>query len=193
MDYIPALPVMLAIHLDDEETLVYGINDLINRYFFHYLNLARKHKPKRILETGVRYGYTGLMLLMGSEALSYTGIDIDSKALEIARKHFKTYAWRTKVELICSDVRDIEPEELGTFDLMHLDAFHDNVEVELEIAETVLSPGGILIVDDCRADSVGKPVRTWMAEHCEHPFAYVDSLTGQLVGKTRQAEETEEA
>ena len=56
----------------------YG-DDIFDAYFAVYAGVARKYRAARIFEIGVRYGATGICMMLGSgelvESLIYRGID----------------------------------------------------------------------------------------------------------------------
>jgi predicted O-methyltransferase YrrM len=173
--------MQIACDLRDEEFLVYGIEELSTNYLNHYWEFGSVYKPDRILETGVRFGYTAMMLLDGSGADFYMGVDIDGERLGAAQKLIGEFAPDAELELICEDVRNWKPDGLEGFDLIHLDAYHEDVKVELELADKLVEVGGVVIVDDVREAWVWEPVVEFFTER-DYAMSHVKSLTGQLIG-----------
>jgi predicted O-methyltransferase YrrM len=173
--------IQLAVDLGDQDFLIYGSHVLANNYLNHYWRYGKIYQPKRILELGVRYGYTGLMLMDGSQAPYYMGVDIDAQRLKLAQSHFEAWHPTARAELICADVRSWEPDGLELFDLIHLDSYHEDVTVELELAEPLLRLGGVMIVDDVREHWVMDPALGYFEAH-GYVHSHVESLTGQLIG-----------
>lgn len=173
--------LQLAADLKDEEFLVYGVEELRTNYLNHYWRFGEIYKPDRILETGVRFGYTAMMLLDGSRASYYMGVDIDGVRLKAAKMLIEDWADWAEIELVESDVRDWKQEGLEKFDLIHLDAYHEDVRVELELAERLIRQGGVVIVDDVREKWVWEPVVEFFRDR-NYVMSHVDSLTGQLIG-----------
>lgn len=172
----------LAEGLKDEEFLVYGRKELAENYLNHYHRFGELYQPKQVLEFGVRFGYTGLMLMEGSGAKRYVGVDRNGVRLELAGMVMREWLEvDVKVELDAEDVRVWEGWKEESFDLVHCDAYHEDVRVELELGHKELRVGGVMVVDDAREKWVHDPVVEFFDrqgyEHC-----YVRSLTGQLIG-----------
>lgn len=137
----------------------YG-DDLFTGYFADYAGMARKYKPKRILEIGVRYGYTGLVFvhaikkLRGSPNVEYLGLDDESyhggsntRANQNFRAVFpdvpmKAMTWNSILMGL--------PPEIGKFDLIHVDGNHEKrwAVHDLKLVWPILNEGGIVMMDD---------------------------------------------
>jgi len=100
--------------------------------------LARAIKPKRILEIGVRYGYSAAAMLAGAPRAEYCGIDLDAPAygggtdgLEFSRKHLPASA-----SLLREDTQKLTSLPGGFYDLIHVDGQQDEVGTyhDLELA-----------------------------------------------------------
>jgi predicted O-methyltransferase YrrM len=96
--------------------------------------LASVKRPKRILGIGVFCGYTPAWIAGAScnggkvyQADKVYGIDIDAKAIELARQNFSGLAESDHVELVAEDGRVTADRLAGPFDCLYLDAdSHEN-------------------------------------------------------------------
>ncbi|MGA2037797.1 MAG: methyltransferase domain-containing protein [Bryobacteraceae bacterium] len=112
--------------------------------------IARYLQPARILEIGVRYGYSALAFLNACPSARYLGIDLDSDlyggakgAIEWARSHTRDY----KAEFIIADSQTFERFPGGDYDLIHVDGQQDDkgflhdMEIALRQARYILVDG----------------------------------------------------
>src|ERR1700730_2815552 len=86
--------------------------------------IARKLQPARILEIGVRYGYSALAFLNACPEASYIGIDVDSElyggvkgAIEWARNSTRNY----NASFLITDSQGLDRLPDGVYDLVHID------------------------------------------------------------------------
>ncbi len=103
--------------------------------------IARYLQPARILEIGVRYGYSALAFLNAWPWAAYTGIDLDSDryggvkgAIEWARHQAREY----EAEFLVADSQSFDRFPGGRFDLIHIDGQQDQAGFlhDMEIAMT---------------------------------------------------------
>lgn len=112
--------------------------------------IARYLQPKRILEIGVRYGYSALAFLNACPSAHYLGIDLDSDsyggtkgAIEWARSHTRDY----QAEFITGDSQKFDRFPGADYDLIHIDGQHDekgflhDMEVAIGQARYILVDG----------------------------------------------------
>lgn len=138
----------------------YG-DDIFSGYWADYSGMARKYKPKRILEIGVRYGYTGLVFvhgikkLRGSPNVEYLGLDDESYhggSNGRANANFQTVFPNVPMKAMTwNTILMGLPPEIGTFDLIHIDGNHERQWAvnDLKLCWPVLNEGGIIMMDDC--------------------------------------------
>jgi predicted O-methyltransferase YrrM len=138
----------------------YG-DDIFNGYFADYAGMARKYKPKRILEIGVRYGYTGLVFvhaikkLRGSPNVEYVGLDDESYhggSNVRANANFQTVFPNVPMQARTWNTITMGlPPDIGTFDLIHVDGNHERrwAVSDLSLVWPILNEGGIVMMDDC--------------------------------------------
>src|SRR5450432_4086455 len=109
--------------------------------------IARKLQPARILEIGVRYGYSALAFLNGYPDASYLGIDSDGElyggvkgAIEWARDSTRNY----NASFLVMDSQALDRLPDGIYDLVHIDGQQDHagyihdLEISLSQARFIL-------------------------------------------------------
>lgn len=150
-------------------------DDLFQAYFADYAGMAKKYKPKRILEIGVRYGYTGIVFMLGLKAnpgqpkAEYIGIDDESYhfgSCAQANVNFAHALPGYKMQAIKHNSFSGLPNEIGMFSLIHIDGNHtyQGVMSDLKNVWPVLNQGGIVMVDDAaRTDDRGQPGEIYLA------------------------------
>lgn len=138
----------------------YG-DEVFTDYLDFYAGIGRKFKPKRILEIGVRYGYTAISMMTGLHAnrgapkCEYLGLDDESyhPCLARANENFAAVVPWANARAIRWNSFNGLPPDCGTFDLIHVDGNHDRHGVENDLAHAwpVLNVGGIILLDDALA------------------------------------------
>lgn len=126
-------------------------------YFYKYYYAETVCKATRILEIGVRLGYSAFSFLCNQFCKTYTGIDIQ-KPLD-GGMDFETFDWvrrkvfskfpNVKTELIKMNTQT-DPWPTETYDLIHIDGDHSTAGAlhDCRKAWNILVPGGLMIVDD---------------------------------------------
>lgn len=131
-------------------------------YYIHYYNFAYNFKPTKILEFGVRYGYSILCILKGSldtgnTTFSFTGVDseYEENSNSIAEKNINQFSKLNNCSvyynLINKDILQLTKNNFNQsyYDLVHLDANHSyKVLHEIQISWQSLKDEGIMIIDD---------------------------------------------
>ncbi len=103
--------------------------------------------PTRILEIGTAVGYSGLVMLLNSEAKLYT-IDFDGEVLEKARQNFSRFGVSARAEIFEGDASDIVPMVEGKFELIFLDGPKGRYYEFLPYLIELLPKGGVLLCDN---------------------------------------------
>ena len=142
-----------------------------------YRAIAESLAPQRILEFGVRYGYSGIAMIQGAigagvTEIVYTGVDGEKDGVlsnDIAEANLTRYT--PHVSIIHWDTTDIwgayaeiTKKSGGTrYDIVHVDGDHSvrGVSAELTLAEMCLKPGGYLLVDDMDVSHIQKAVSSF--------------------------------
>ncbi|MBQ7227547.1 MAG: O-methyltransferase [Clostridia bacterium] len=104
-------------------------------------------RPNRILEIGTAIGYSGLIMLLNSQAHLYT-VDFDEVALEKARRNFKKYGVSDRVRILSGDASDVIPMIEGEFDMIFLDGPKGRYYEFLPYLINLLPKGGLLLCDN---------------------------------------------
>jgi len=129
---------------------VYFKQELKTNYYNFYYSYGRHFKPKNIYEIGVRTGYTAYFLLLGSKALKYRGIDLETYKVDstkLALKLLKQVCNNIDISICDSHTLKALDEK---YDLIHIDGDHsyDGKIQDLELSLNNLSDNGVIIVDD---------------------------------------------
>lgn len=142
----------------------YG-DDVFTDYLSDYAGVAKKFKPKRIFEIGVRYGYTAISMVLGARAnrgapkVSYLGIDDESYhagSCDRANQNFAKICPGVDMRALrYNSITQGVPPDIGTFDMISIDGNHDYQPVlgDLYNCWPLLNPGGIIQLDDAAPGS----------------------------------------
>lgn len=107
----------------------------------------KKCKPKRILEIGTAIGYSGIIMLMNSDAKLFT-VEIDADSVAIARQNFYKAGFLDRVTFWEGDAEEIVRFLTGEFDFILLDGPKGHYCEFLPYLKKVLSKGGVIFADN---------------------------------------------
>ena len=136
------------------------ISDIMDRQKYYHIKYmtAKKFNPKRILEIGVRAGYSACAFLHACPNADYIGIDADNGThgggggpwVWWAKQLLKKYAFNFKIHKLDSQKLEQIPKEFGTFDFIHIDGDHSYLGAyhDMEICWKALNSKGIMLIDD---------------------------------------------
>ena len=126
---------------------------------------AIEHKPKRILEIGVRTGLSICQLL--SAYIDCTGIekiilcDLFNDGFtspELVKYNLKVLniLVEDKIEFLVGDSKELIPKLTDTFDYILVDGSHDpkDAMIDLENVRLLVNPQGVIVFDDITEDGM---------------------------------------
>jgi predicted O-methyltransferase YrrM len=127
--------------------------------YYPYLNsLARDFKAKRVLEVGVRFGYSAVALIYKNPVTEYVGIDFDlydATSSTKSRKNLSCLKGFQPVDFTLFRKNTQELDDIAflgpkNFDLVHIDGDHSyqGALTDLKNFWNVLTIGGHMLVDD---------------------------------------------
>lgn len=160
-------------------------------YYADYAGICKNNSIFRILELGVFLGYSACAMLLGIEARDdhpywpvYVGLDgevEEAGSNETARRNIKALCPDAdlhlyRVNFLYDDI-PAEVRALAPYDLIHVDAIHNNdgTYLTLQLAWPLLAPGGLLILDDAAT----KPVRAGLWRFLDGLMEKDETLTFQ--------------
>lgn len=143
-----------AIHPDDQKTM-FAEWEAVAQYYGIKHSLAMRVRPARILEIGVRRGYSAFAFLSGAWTSEYLGIDALNGTYGGTTDCYK---WAERllanfpnVTLLHADTQKMD--RLFTtekFDLVHVDGDHSEAGAlhDMELVWPQVRRGGLMVVDD---------------------------------------------
>lgn len=114
------------------------------------LKTIRENKPKRILEIGTAIGYSGVNMLLNSDAELVT-IEKYDKMYNIAKANFEKMGLSNRVNQIFGDAKEVLSQLLSDnekFDFVFLDGPKGQYLSYLPLLNEMLESGGIIFADD---------------------------------------------
>jgi len=179
-----SVPISQIAHPDDIQ--IFGTHWGNDTYYGDYCGIAAKYGPRRILEIGVRYGYSGIALCDGAlrsgftvPRVNYTGIDAECfgaaepggdayrlyRSNAIAAENFKRFFEPDAVQARFFTL-DTQKEALppavtsSAYDLVNIDGHHsyDGALKDMENTWPLLREGGLVLVDDMGMEEVARAV-----------------------------------
>jgi predicted O-methyltransferase YrrM len=154
-------------------------------------DLAKRFNPKRILEIGVRAGYSAYAFLSACPYAAYTGIDAENGTHGGEGGPWMWWARKllgdrnaTFIEADSQEMAGIQ----GTYDFIHIDGDHTTIGLlhDLSICWPAMSESGVILVDDY---DYLKPVQQGCDIWNKRPDVrseYVNSLRGEVLFSTRE-------
>jgi predicted O-methyltransferase YrrM len=111
--------------------------------------LAVASAPKRILEIGTGYGYSGIRLsrALAPEGMLFT-IERDPARAATARQHFARAGLGSRVSVMVGEATRLVHKVAGPFDMIVQDGSKDQYETVLDRLVGLLRPRGVLVSDN---------------------------------------------
>lgn len=178
------VPISQIAHPDD--IAIFGDHWGNDSYYADYCGIAAKYGPRRILEIGVRYGYSGIALCDGAlrshfttPRVNYTGIDAECfgpaetggeayrlyRSNAIAAENFKRFfdpdAVHARFFTLDTQLEGLPPAVTSSsYDLANIDGRHSYEGALRDIAAVwpLLREGGLMLVDDMGMEEVARAV-----------------------------------
>ena len=110
--------------------------------------LVRSLDPERVLEVGTAIGYSTLHMAEQLERGRLVTLEIDPKRAQTARALLERAGVAERVQVVEGDALETLAAVEGPIELLFLDAAKDQYRTYLELAEPVLSPRALLVVDN---------------------------------------------
>lgn len=158
-----------------------------NNYYEYYYAISKHYQPEKILEIGVRYGYSLGVMINGSNVVKkVVGIDCDdyvknslSVAEENIKKHIKPNLDYTFLNIDSHTISKFD----DTYDLIHIDGDH-SYDGKIKDLDLLKNACKVAIIDDYNfLPAVRKAADDWMNENKNLiKSSYIlDSIRGTLV------------
>ena len=163
------------IHPDDREKVESGqLSHIVSKYL-----LGRKYQPSRIVEIGVRYGYSAAAWLLACPTAAYLGFDIvcsgrgthggvggGANTFAYVREMLARVIPGARVKLIHANSQQMH--DFPPADFYHIDGDHTAKGCLADLGKALLAcePGGVIVVDDYdHLDPVRSACDQFAAQH----------------------------
>nr|WP_143833222.1 O-methyltransferase [Oceanobacillus timonensis] len=125
---------------------------IIDRSSMHMINLILKIKqPEKILEIGTAIGYSALRMLEGAEHADIITIEKDDTRYHEAISNIQAWQRDHQIQVIAGDAAEVMQELAESkkqFDVIFMDAAKGQYQTYFDLADKMLTSGGILITDN---------------------------------------------
>jgi len=131
-----------------DDPLKYLFNEWVPYYRLKWA-IVRVLQPRRILEIGVRFGYSAAAFLDACPGAAYLGIDNDSDTFggqKGAIRWARHITQGTHAEYLIADSQQLPELPGGPYDLIHVDGQHDE-DGSIRDLEKALQKGKHILVD----------------------------------------------
>ena len=167
---------------------IFGTSFGEKSYYQDFAGIGKKYAPQRVLEIGVRFGYSGIAITSGALAggakppVVYVGLDAGHFEGHTRAQGSGNYPWNIVAAAnfeqfrpgvfatfyTCDTLKGLPKAALlQTFDLINVDGDHsfEGAYGDLRRVWPLLAPGGIIIVDDTGMMDVKRAVERFRDEH----------------------------
>lgn len=142
----PADAVMREIEAMGERSFIPSIGPVKGKIL---AEVVRTAKPKRILEVGVLYGYSSILMAKNSPAgVEIIAVEKNPEHVTISKKNIKRAQMEDKIKVMEGDGTAVLKQLSGKFDLVFLDAAKTEYLAYLKSVEKNLHKGSIVVADN---------------------------------------------
>jgi len=111
--------------------------------------IVKKTRPKRILEVGVLYGYSAILMAKNSPpGVEIVSVEKNPEHVRIAKENVKRANMEGSIRVVEGDGRTAVGKLIGSFDLVFLDAEKTQYLAYLKAVERNLHKGSVIVADN---------------------------------------------
>jgi len=111
--------------------------------------IVKKTSPKRILEVGVLYGYSAILMAKNSPpGVEIVSVEKNPEHVRIAKENIKRANMERSIRVVEGDGRTELGKLTGSFDLVFLDAEKTQYLAYLKAVERNLHKGNVVVADN---------------------------------------------
>lgn len=111
--------------------------------------VVKDAKPKRILEVGVLYGYSSIMMAKNAPpGIEIIAVEKNPEHVQISRKNVKRAEMDDLIKVVEGDGTAVLKKLSGKFDLVFLDAAKSEYLAYLRAVEKNLHKGSVIVADN---------------------------------------------
>jgi predicted O-methyltransferase YrrM len=142
----PADAVMREIEAMGERSFIPSIGPVKGKIL---AEVVRNAKPKRILEVGVLYGYSSILMAKNSPAgVEIIAVEKNPEHARISSKNIKRAEMDDRIKVVEGDGTAVLKKLSGKFDLVFLDAAKSEYLAYLKAVEKNLHKGSVIVADN---------------------------------------------
>lgn len=113
--------------------------------------IIRLYKPQRILEVGTAIGYSALKIAEAAPQAKIITLERNTERIDIAKKNIDMFKKNDVITCCYGDALDLMEsyvQNKETFDFIFIDAAKGQYEQFFNLANDLLSPGGVIVTDN---------------------------------------------
>jgi predicted O-methyltransferase YrrM len=142
----PADAVMREIEAMGERSFIPSIGPVKGKIL---AEVVRNAEPKRILEVGVLYGYSSILMARNSPAgVEIIAVEKNPEHARISSKNIKRAEMDDRIKVVEGDGTAVLKKLSGKFDLVFLDAAKSEYLAYLKAVEKNLHKGSVIVADN---------------------------------------------
>ena len=170
----------------DGEKESFPDNPKVEHYYRNKYSVAKRLKPKRIGEIGVRAGYSAFAFLSACPKAEFVGLDNNSNAhggvkglfLDLAPKILEGF----NIDLVIFDSQRNDVLHGGTYDFMHIDGDHSYKGCLHDLEMCHIAVEWILVDDYDFLQDVRRAVDDFLEAHPDYTGEYIkDNHRGNML------------